>query len=757
MSLGVKNKYLKKIGDLVDQNIDIMLNYRQSGHPGGSRSKVPAFVTLLLGGAMRWDIRHPEKRFTDRFVLGAGHTVPLIYATFAVFNEALRIKYQQTKDEKYKQGNEELTLYWEDLVGFRRRDMLSGHAEASGKTQFLKFNTGPSGHGTGAAAGQALALKRAKAKGVKVFLLEGEGGLTPGSTHEIANSAWGLALDNFYVLVDWNDFGIDNHKISTIVHGTPKEWFESHGWQSYYVDDGENWDSLNKQLLKMVTDKNKDSVPRMLYFKTRKGRGYKKYDNVSHGAPHAMNSDLYWETKKEFMDSYKTQFVNYGNKAPTNEEDLAKEFKANLEVVAKVLADDQELVDYLANRLVELGESVPLNIEDALFSDGPSPFEDPAIYDFENYPAELYAKPGENVPNRKALSDWGAWINYYGHKNYNRPLFVVSSADLSDSTNIAGFAHGFKDFEGYGWYQRVGTEDGAIIPQGITEFGNTAMMVGQASVNFSNDPYNKYDGFWGATSTYASFSYLAYGMLRLYSQMDQDNEIKVGKALFVAGHSGPETADDSRTHFGIFSPAVMQLFPKGSVINLYPWEYNEVPVLLASALKLPKPSVIVLHLTRPAVEIPDRKALNIASHFEAAKGAYIVRDFKEGEKHGTLYVQGTSAMANIIKILAELDKRNYNIKIVYVASPQLFERQSSDYQNKIISEYDKQNSTLVTTSGKKLMPEFTFSDKSLKYALSPDWDDRWRTGGTLEEVLDEAHLSPEKILEGIERFVASLK
>jgi hypothetical protein len=312
-------------------------------------------------------------------------------------------------------------------------------------------------------------------------------------------------------------------------------------------------------------------------------------------------------------------------------------------------------------------------------------------------------------------------------------------------------------FEGYGWYQRVGTEDGAIIPQGITEFGNTAMMVGQASVNFSNDPYNKYDGFWGATSTYASFSYLAYGMLRLYSQMDQDNEVKVGKALFVAGHSGPETADDSRTHFGIFSPAVMQLFPKGSVINLYPWEYNEVPVLLASALKLPKPSVVVLHLTRPAVEIPDRKALKMASHFEAAKGAYIVRDFKEGEKHGTLYVQGTSAMANIIKILAELDKRNYNMKIVYVASPQLFELQNSDYQNKIISEYDKQNSTLITTSGKKLMPEFTFSDKSLKYALSPDWDDRWRTGGTLEEVLDEAHLSPEKILEGIERFVASLK
>ncbi len=53
---------------------------------------------------------------------------------------------------------------------------LSGHAEMEGKTLFLKFNTGPSGHGSPAAAGEALALKRAGAEGVKVFIFEGEGG-----------------------------------------------------------------------------------------------------------------------------------------------------------------------------------------------------------------------------------------------------------------------------------------------------------------------------------------------------------------------------------------------------------------------------------------------------------------------------------------------------------------------------------------------------------------------------------------------------
>ena len=39
------------------------------------------------------------------------------------------------------------------------------------------------------------------------------------------------------------------------------------------------------------------------------------------------------------------------------------------------------------------------------------------------------------------------------------------------------------------------------------------------------------------------------------------------------------------------------------------------------------------------------------------------------------------------------------------------------------------------------------------YSLSSDWDDRWRTGGTVDEVIDEAHLGPTHILDAIQRFV----
>ena len=122
----------------IDQCIDIMLNLRQSGHPGGSRSKVHGMVTTLLSGAMRWDIREAGKRFAARYVLVAGHAHPVGYATLAVLNEALRIKFHQTGEAKYQHfKGEKFQLVWEDLLTLRNNGGLPGHAEMEGKTLFF--------------------------------------------------------------------------------------------------------------------------------------------------------------------------------------------------------------------------------------------------------------------------------------------------------------------------------------------------------------------------------------------------------------------------------------------------------------------------------------------------------------------------------------------------------------------------------------------------------------------------------------------
>ncbi len=744
------------VREVIDEAIDLALNYRQSGHPGGSRSKVHLFLSLLLSGAMRWDIRRPWRPFADRFVLSAGHTVPLVYVTLAILNETLRARAERDPDPNFAFPDDgRWALTWEDLLMLRRRGGLAGHAEMEGKTLFLKFNTGPSGHGMPPAAGEAVALKLAGAEEVKVFVVEGEGGLTPGASHETRNTAWGLGLNNLVFLVDWNDYGIDDPAISSVVPGTPESWFGAYDWRVNGTMEGSEWAPVTRAVLEAARGENPERRPSVAWFKTRKGRGYGKYDNKSHGSPHAMNSPEFWAVRKAFMERHGVSYDGVDQPAPADAAEREAQARRNFEVAVGVLRRNTAVVDAISDRLIEVAKSVPDRVEGFNLDDrGSKIFDDPRITDVTAYPPSIWKQPGENAPNRAALAAWGSWINAFAKAEYGRPLVIACSADLADSTNIAGFAKDFGEMPGWGWYQRDTNPRGALLPQQITEFTNAGLMVGLATVNLASDPMESFNGFWGACSTYGSFSYLKYGPMRLFSQLAQDCELKLGKVIWVAGHSGPETAEDSRTHFGIYETGVTQLFPEGHIIDLHPWEYNEVPVVLAAALATDVP-IVALHLTRPPVEIPDRAALGMASHFDAARGAYLIRDARPGSPSaGTVYVQGTITTANVVKILPELDRAGINVRIVAAISPQLFRRQDAAYRERICSAADRWDGMAITNRAFKLMTDFVDGPIAKDYSLSSDWDDRWRTGGTVDEVMDEAHLGQGHILAAIERYAA---
>jgi transketolase len=741
--------------DLVDECIDLSLDYRQSGHPGGSRSKVHMLLALLLSGSMRWDIRRPWLPFGDRFVLSAGHVVPLVYATLAVLNEGLRARTERDADSRFAfPADGRYALTWENLPSLRHRGGLPGHAEMAGRTLFFKANTGPSGHGMPPAAGQALALKLAGAGQVKVFVVEGEGGLTPGAAHETKNSAWGLGLSNLVFLVDWNDFGIDERAASTVVHGTPTDWFAPYGWRVTGTKSGMEWGPVTNAVLDAARGENPDNSPTMAWFRTQKGRGYGKVDAASHGTPHKMHSPEFWAARKEFMARYGVEYAGVDEPAPTDPAARAAQAETNFRTALSVLRRDDALITWLSDRLVEIAASVPETIEGFRFG-GKAAEHRAAIgkmFDFETYPAEMWRKPGDKQPNRAGLAAWSSYVNAVAGRDLGRPLFIACSADLAESTNIAGFAKPFGDLPGFGWYERDSNPTGALLPTEITEFTNAGMMAGLASVNFAADPFADFEGFWGAFSTYGSFSYLKYGPMRLFSQLAQDCDLRVGRILYVAGHSGPETAEDSRTHFGIFSPGVTQLFPEGHVIDLHPWEYNEVPVVLAAAFATDVP-IVVVHLTRPAIEIPDRAALGMPSHFAAARGAYVLRPFREGEpKAGTVFVRGTMSTANLVRVLPELEARQLNVKVVAAISPQLFARQDEAYRAATVEPADRLDSMVITNGAYKLMRDWADDPIVREYSLSSDWDDRWRTGGSVDEVIEEAHLDASHILQAIERF-----
>ena len=746
----------QKTGDLIDQCIDLMLNLRQSGHPGGSRSKVPLMVAATLGAGMRWDVRRPELAFGDRYVLVAGHCCPVVYAMLAVYNEALRIRHERSGDSRFLVPNaEERQLVWQDLLWLRHNRHLPGHAEMEGKTLFFKFNTGPSGHGMPAAVGEAMALKHAGAGEVKVFAVEGEGGHTAGAHHESKNSAWGLGLDNLVVLFDWNDHGIDSFANSTVVHGDPRTWYEPYGWRVAGAKDGPDYADVTRALLEIVHAEDTGGRPGMAWFKTRKGRGYHKFDYASHGAAHKRNSELFWKCRADFAQKYGVELAGMGDTKDPGEEACREQTTGWFEQVFGVLREDEALVDYLSDTLVELGDSVPERVEGFRLDPARNLARDRSWLSLSSLPKELFVAPGTKAPNRQGFATFGAWLNTRAEKEMGRPLVLACSADLADSTNISGFAKGTDGFEGFGWYEREQNVGGSLLPQQITEFTNAGLSVGVATVNLSPDPEREFLGYWTACSTYGSFSYLKYGMMRLFSQLAQDCPLKVGKTIWVAGHSGPETAEDSRTHFGIFAPAVTQLFPRGHVINLHPWEHNEVAPALAAALASDRP-IVVLHLTRPSVTIPDRSALGVAPSLDAAKGAYVIKPFDpERPKEGTVIVQGTSTTDSVYELLPRfLAGEGPNVKLVQAVSFELFEMQDQAYRDAVLPRADWLDSTVISNGGRRTMHDWLAHKTAERYAMTSDWDDRWRTGGSVEELKVEAHIDAASLWAGIARFAA---
>jgi transketolase len=496
----------------------------------------------------------------------------------------------------------------------------------------------------------------------------------------------------------------------------------------------------------------------MVWFKTRKGRGYHKFDFESHGAAHKRNSELFWKCRADFADKYGVEFDGAGDADCTKDsgEDACREqTRGWFETVFSVLKNDPELVAYLADTLIETGESVPAKPAGLKLAGTKNLAQDRAWLAPDKLPAELFVAPGTKAPNRQGFSTFAAWLNAEASKHMGRPLVVAMSADLADSTNISGFAKAFGDFKGFGWYERDSNVGGSLLPQQITEFTNSGVAVGMATVNMSARPEEEFLGYWGACSTYGSFSYLKYGLMRLFSQLAQDCPLKVGKVIWVVGHSGPETAEDSRTHFGIFAPGVTQLFPEGSVINVCPWEHNEVAPLLGAALQSDKP-IVALHLTRPAVTIPDREKLGVAPYLDAAKGAYVIKPYDEKRaKEGVVIVQGTSTTDSIYALLPRLlAGEGPNLKLVQATSYELFQMQSSAYRDSVLPWAEWMDSTYVTNGSRRLMRDWSVNRICDEYAMSSDFDNRWRTGGSVEELKVEAHIDPVSVWNGITRFAA---
>jgi hypothetical protein len=58
----------------------------------------------------------------------------------------------------------------------------------------------------------------------------------------------------------------------------------------------------------------------------------------------------------------------------------------------------------------------------------------------------------------------------------------------------------------------------------------------------------------------------------------------------------------------------------------------------------------------------------------------------------------------------------------------------------VASPAERLDAMIITNGAFRLMREWAGGPLAREYSLSSDWDDRWRTGGSVAEVIEEAHL-----------------
>jgi transketolase len=132
---------------------------------------------------------------------------------------------------------------------------------------------------------------------------------------------------------------------------------------------------------------------------------------------------------------------------------------------------------------------------------------------------------------------------------------------------------------------------------------------------------------------------------------------------------------------------------------------------------------------------------------------YVIRDFAPGKpRHGYVIAQGSSSTVNLVKSLPRLEQAGINVKVISAISEELFDRQPDSYRHAVLPPEALVDAMVVTSGTRRVWPVRGLGPLTDDYSLTSDWDNQWLTGGLEKDVIAEAHLDPESIFKGVQRF-----
>ena len=266
-----KIQELKKLATEVRLGILEGVHAAASGHPGGSLS-IADILTYLYFEEMNVDPKNPKWDDRDRFVLSKGHCAPALYTVLALKGYFPR----------------------EEIANLRQVDsFLQGHPDMKG-TPGVDMSTGSLGMGISTACGMALAAKL-NGKDYRTYTIVGDGESQEGQVWEAAMFAAHYKLDNFCLIVDWNNLQIDG-KITEVMDPTPHDKkLEAFGFHVISIN-AHDFNEIEAALNEAKTVKGK---PTAIIAKSVKGKGVSFMEDQASWHGSAPNDEQYAQAVAE--------------------------------------------------------------------------------------------------------------------------------------------------------------------------------------------------------------------------------------------------------------------------------------------------------------------------------------------------------------------------------------------------------------------------------------------------------------------------
>jgi transketolase len=488
-----------------------------SGHPGMPMGMADV-ATVLFSKFLKYDAATPDWFDRDRFILSAGHGSMLLYSLL------------------YLTGYPGVEM--EDIKNFRQLgSRTAGHPEY-GHIAGAEMTTGPLGQGLTTAVGFAMAERMVAARlGDEIcdhytYVINGDGCLMEGVSHEAIDMAGHMKLNKLIVLWDDNDITIDG-SVSVASSTDQIRRFEAAGWNAMRID-GHDPEAIEAA----ITLAQKSDKPTLIACKTIIGFGApnKQGTAATHGAP--LGDDEIAATRKNIGWDHPPfvipdEILADWRKAGSRRRDELKAWKKRAGKLS--VEENASLTDPVTEKVMDDVKKAVLSLKKSISAEKPS--------------------LATRQSNAKVLEELVPLI----------PGIVGGSADLTGS-------NGCKTSQ----YKAIEPDDfsGNYIHYGVREFGMAAFMNGM-SLHGGVVPY---------AGTFLVFADYSRPAIRLGALMEK-------RVIHVMTHDSIGVGEDGPTHQPVETVASLRAIPNLNVFR--PADTVETAECWEIALSTPKtPSVM---------------------------------------------------------------------------------------------------------------------------------------------------------------------